>query len=981
MTGQLHQSESTPVSNQVYDGFISYSHAADGLLAPRLQAGLQRFAKPWWKRRAVRIFRDESSLSANPHLWSSITEALETSGWFVLLLSPDAASSVWVNEEIAYWKTHRDPSRILPVVTDGEFGWADGDVTGDAVPEQLQGVFVAEPRWVDLRWARDEEQLDLSNPSFSAAVADVASAIRGVPKDELESEEVRQYRRTVRTAWSAGGLVLALAVVAVWAGILSARNADEAERQTEIALANAVEADRQSEIAEANATAEAAARAEADAARLEAEQAARVARSGELASSAAAVLDQDPELAILLGLESLRTSDADPAGFLIDTIWRAAQTNHVETVLRPGDGRFAVIDLSVDGSRLVAIDDGGSIAMYEVPEGRLLWSRSLATADTPIFSALHPDGTRIVVSIADSESRAFGRAVEPDDLPNRLLVLDAEDGETLEVIPYAPCTAAMALGWSPEGSVLAISSGLDPCERDGTSGSWLELVDGSNFNSLVVHDVPSSGVEIVDFTQTGEAFVFSDAAVFVIEGPSYQRLRALDVAGKGGASPDGSSIVTFSPGRPNGLARFDPQTGATLDSLTTDAFPSPIAPVEFSPDGSLVAVATEGRDLSVFDVSTGAEVLALPGGPSGSPKFSPDDRRLYSGHWDGTVRIWNLAPRTLGETVVERLRPTDHVNLGFGLGPSLGGAVLVDFATFEPRVAFFDRSNGQFMGEVANSNDTPQPLADGRFALRRDGWQVVVHDVESSTDVVIAGCRSSDFETCDETGDRADLLVAFTSLDQTELMVWNLETGEWWIASPDDGSVIEAGGFRLVGRDPVWFTSEWILTSSGGAALVVDRQTGDRLASIPTPSSGFAVASANRSILVGAFGGSIDVLDVATLEARHFTADFGRSRGVGLSPSGRLLAIGDENQILIVDLETESVVRSIPVAGASGFDWLDEETLLLGTSFPARWITVSLTEENLAADAARGLTRGFSEQECVTYRIDPCPSLEEMRGG
>ena len=31
----------------VYDGFISYSHVADDLLAPRLQAaGLQRFANP-----------------------------------------------------------------------------------------------------------------------------------------------------------------------------------------------------------------------------------------------------------------------------------------------------------------------------------------------------------------------------------------------------------------------------------------------------------------------------------------------------------------------------------------------------------------------------------------------------------------------------------------------------------------------------------------------------------------------------------------------------------------------------------------------------------------------------------------------------------------------------------------------------------------------------------------------------------------------
>jgi hypothetical protein len=68
--------EEAPVpSDNQYDGFISYSHAADDLLAPRLQAGLQRFAKPWWKRRALRVFRDESSLAANPHLWSSITEA------------------------------------------------------------------------------------------------------------------------------------------------------------------------------------------------------------------------------------------------------------------------------------------------------------------------------------------------------------------------------------------------------------------------------------------------------------------------------------------------------------------------------------------------------------------------------------------------------------------------------------------------------------------------------------------------------------------------------------------------------------------------------------------------------------------------------------------------------------------------------------------------------------------------------------------
>ncbi len=46
--------ERSPPGGLVYDGFISYSHAADDLLAPRLQAGLQRFAKPWWKRVAAK---------------------------------------------------------------------------------------------------------------------------------------------------------------------------------------------------------------------------------------------------------------------------------------------------------------------------------------------------------------------------------------------------------------------------------------------------------------------------------------------------------------------------------------------------------------------------------------------------------------------------------------------------------------------------------------------------------------------------------------------------------------------------------------------------------------------------------------------------------------------------------------------------------------------------------------------------------------
>ena len=71
-----------------YDAFISYSHGADGKLAPALQAALHRFAKPWWKLRAVNVFRDGTSLAAAHDLSEAIKTALADSRFFIFLASP-----------------------------------------------------------------------------------------------------------------------------------------------------------------------------------------------------------------------------------------------------------------------------------------------------------------------------------------------------------------------------------------------------------------------------------------------------------------------------------------------------------------------------------------------------------------------------------------------------------------------------------------------------------------------------------------------------------------------------------------------------------------------------------------------------------------------------------------------------------------------------------------------------------------------------
>jgi hypothetical protein len=90
---------------------------------------LHRFARPWHKARALRTFRDQTNLALNPHLWSSIEQALDQSEFFIVLASPRAAQSEWVQREVAHWLSTRSPETLLIVLTDGDIVW-DG-VAGD----------------------------------------------------------------------------------------------------------------------------------------------------------------------------------------------------------------------------------------------------------------------------------------------------------------------------------------------------------------------------------------------------------------------------------------------------------------------------------------------------------------------------------------------------------------------------------------------------------------------------------------------------------------------------------------------------------------------------------------------------------------------------------------------------------------------------------------------------------------------------------
>jgi tetratricopeptide (TPR) repeat protein len=172
-----------------------------------------------YKRRALRVFRDDTSLSATPHLWPTIEQALEQSRFLIVLASPEAAASPWVGKEIAYWLEHKSVDTLLVALTDGTVTWdhAAGDFewsTATPLPAVLKGRFAAEPKWVDLCAYRTGTVP--RDTRFTELAADFAAAVRGIPKEDLLSEEVRQQRRALRLAWSAATSLLVLAVMAGW---------------------------------------------------------------------------------------------------------------------------------------------------------------------------------------------------------------------------------------------------------------------------------------------------------------------------------------------------------------------------------------------------------------------------------------------------------------------------------------------------------------------------------------------------------------------------------------------------------------------------------------------------------------------------------------------------------------------------------------------------------------------------------------------
>ena len=197
-----------------YWGFISYS-SKDESVATRLHRGLETYRLPRGLRgrpgrdgavppRITPVFRDRDELPLSSDIGQSIEAALEASAYLVVVCSPHAANSRWVNEEIRYFKSLGREDRVLAIMIDGEPNASDAPDTADreCFPPALRYRVGADGELTEQRVEpiAGDMRPGTGRDGFRNAMLKAVAGICGIDFAALVNREAKRRRRRAAVA-------------------------------------------------------------------------------------------------------------------------------------------------------------------------------------------------------------------------------------------------------------------------------------------------------------------------------------------------------------------------------------------------------------------------------------------------------------------------------------------------------------------------------------------------------------------------------------------------------------------------------------------------------------------------------------------------------------------------------------------------------------------------------------------------------------
>jgi WD40 repeat protein len=586
-----------------YWAFISYSHrdkawgdwlhkALETYPVPRRLVGREGPDGPT-PRRLYPVFRDREELPSSADLSNNINDSLARSRYLVVICSPRAAVSRWVNEEVVAFKRLGRENRILALVVDGEPNAGDHPESGEleCFPPALRhrvspsGEILAErvePIAADARPQSDGR---------ANARLKLLAGLLGVPYDELrQREKQRLFRR--RLQWTAATLVTIALLAGAW-------NWQARHRAVQAAIAAYTEQGRQLS------------------------------------------LDNQPlQAAVYLG-EAYRLGGRSPALRLL----LARSMLYVDalrgTLTEPG--LWFTGDITQDGKRLTAAGGAEDADVWDIDSGRRLLSLR-EPGRMQLWSKFSPDGRYIAV----------GSKVAIIERDMVVRVVDARDGKQLSSFKFDSSFLVGGM-FSPDSRrLLTRSDGADKAQIwDAASGKLLVTLDGHGLR--MAHAGFSPDGRYVITANVNHTLSLWDAVTGKMR--AYLRGHSADVNDFGfspdsrrlaSASDDKSvKVWDLATGRllyTIGARNQDDYDGGHEDKVTV---------VDFSHDGKRLITGSDDKTVRVWDASNGKIIARLARMPDEirSVAVSDDGALIVGSTKENTTWLWDGHDYTLRGTL------------------------------------------------------------------------------------------------------------------------------------------------------------------------------------------------------------------------------------------------------------------------------------------------------------------------------------------
>ena len=333
-----------------------------------------------------------------------------------------------------------------------------------------------------------------------------------------------------------------------------------------------------------------------------------------------------------------------------------------------------VFDLSERSIMSIAISQNN----FLIATGNLDSSVSLydtVNATSEHMSEAHDDSYVSSVTFNHDEtllaSSSFGKVI----------VWDTATGEQKKLIDSIQGIVSVRI--SPDGNLLAlmlyngdihlfsINSGEEFRVLKGHTGRILTTAFSSDMRTIATASVDGS-VRIWN--------VFTGKPIQIFDG-HFGNFTCLDV------SPDGKTAVA--PSTDLTVCLWDVATGKTKKTFNKEGFYG-VAEVAFDPTGNIIATASFGKFISLWNSETSEHLTMLKGHEDhlSSVMFSPDGKMIASGSHDSTVRIWDV------ETYKVKYVLNGHEDIVSSVTFSPDGTTIAS-GSIDDRIILWDASTGE----------------------------------------------------------------------------------------------------------------------------------------------------------------------------------------------------------------------------------------------------------------------------------------------